>query len=800
MGLAAQKPPRLPRLMVAAVAAAFVVVAFAASAAAAVRPPQPLCPETGAAEGWAVADDIEASALLQVPVPGRQHGHWRILEEWPTESASAPSGKLFGPQGPKPSPHSHAFNWNTTASDLVGVERNKKGDLGAFFCNLGVNIAVVVGCFVAFSFLRHWYPPIFSNNVLTGAVPKSLFTDSLFGWFRDSLSLSSEEIERAAGLDAAMLVEFFVLCMRILSVIAVPMICLAGPFQLLVGGIGNVTDGRRLCWLHALLVWYIIGVTEYFIIQSQRAFVERRNRWVKAMPAPQSTTVLVEGIPPDFCTDEALLRKFRELFGADRVESASVVRITGRLTGLLAEESAAEQALHQAEFQWERDGRDPERRPHFHNMFGELKDAIEYYGALKRETGEAIIAERHRILVDCTQEVNTSSGFVTFKYRRDQELALMVNISFDLDEFVVSLPPDPSDVIYTDLAEDPNKRTGRELMGYSCIVGLYIGFMPFVVAASQLTNVEMLANHSTLVAELLLRVPSAKPFIHSMAAAVALKFFMMFLPTFLMVIFHTFFCLRAEAWAQHKLQSSYFWFLAIFEIMVTSVGSSLTRTTSVLMHHPLVIIKMLGETLPFVTHFYLNFMVIHWSTHALNLTRYFNLMKFLTLRTICEQERARQLAEPEDQDWYGMGGRSARFTECMVIALIFSNLAPSITVLTLINFFMCRVVYGYLLVFAETRKPDLGGYFWVTQLDHLQKGLLIYVLTMVGVLARTGHSRRPAGLALTALALWAVAYRRMHAMRWRSLPLEELGEPSEHAAAELRSSLRGTYVQPELLG
>ena len=33
---------------------------------------------------------------------------------------------------------------------------------------------------------------------------------------------------------------------------------------------------------------------------------------------------------------------------------------------------------------------------------------------------------------------------------------------------------------------------------------------------------------------------------------------------------------------------------------------------------------------------------------------------------------------------------------------------------------------GYLLVYSETTKPDLGGEFWCLQLQHLQKGLFLY--------------------------------------------------------------------------
>jgi len=674
-----------------------------------------------------------------------------------------------------------------------------------------VNFVLIIASLLAFCILRHRYPLVYSNNLQTGVVARTRFTDGCFGWIHDALYISSEEVERTAGLDAAMLLEFCGLCMKILAAIGLPMLLIMSPLNAFAGkqpvdrlsklGMGSVQPGSWLCRPHTFFVWYVVVVSQLLIFRAQRSFLDRRYAWLRAMPAPQSTTVLVENIPPECCSDGELLRKFQGMFGTDSVKEAFVVKRTRQLASLVAAEKAVEQSLHEEEFKWEKDGRDPAMRPHFYSCYGERRDSLEHYEALRKESAEAVTRERTRIQEDVASgdpAVYASSGFVTFGSRRDQELALMVAIAFDEDEFVTLLPPDPSDVIYDDLMEDPSKRAGREFLGRACILGLYVGFMPFVVGTSQLTNLRRLEERFPAIKDLLEGMPSAEPMVDSMLSVIALKFFMMFLPTFLMLIFQQFFCLRAEAWAQHKLQSSYFWFLAVFEILVTSVGSSLTHTTGLLIKHPLHILVLLANTLPKATHFYLNYMVFNWGTHAMNLTRYVNLMKFWALRAVCEEERARELSEPEDQDYYGFGGRSARFAECMVMALVFCSLSPLITALALVNFFICKVVYGYLLVYAETRKADLGGHFWVTQLDHLQKGLVIYVATMVGVLFEKGRSRRPCTLALGALIYLAFSYRKFHAMRWQTLPFQELAN-AEKAEGHVRRTTRETYVQPELL-
>merc|ERR1719188_1040262 len=140
--------------------------------------------------------------------------------------------------------------------------------------------------------------------------------------------------------------------------------------------------------------------------------------------------------------------------------------------------------------------------------------------------------------------------------------------------------------------------------------------------------------------------------------------------------------------------------------------------------------------MPSSTHFYMNFMMLQWVTHAMNLTRYVNLFKYLALVPIVGQTKAKEMSEPEDQDYYGIGSRSARWSLNLLIGLVFSSLSPLICLFTLVNFALCRLVYGYLIVYAEERKPDLGGVFFMQQLNHLMKGLVIYAALMVGVILR----------------------------------------------------------------
>merc|ERR1719171_2023061 len=146
-------------------------------------------------------------------------------------------------------------------------------------------------------------------------------------------------------------------------------------------------------------------------------------------------------------------------------------------------------------------------------------------------------------------------------------------------------------------------------------------------------------------------------------------------------------------------------------------------------------------------------------------------------RRMYDDETARGMSEPEDQDYYGIGSRSCRMTINACIGIVYGTLSPPINLLTFIEFLICRVIYGYLLPFAETKKPDLGGVFWVQQLRHLFFGNIIYCIVMVGVLLGRATTNGPAIIAAPSLFYVVWSMRRFErAYLWEKLPMKELME------------------------
>jgi len=188
-----------------------------------------------------------------------------------------------------------------------------------------------------------------------------------------------------------------------------------------------------------------------------------------------------------------------------------------------------------------------------------------------------------------------------------------------------------------------------------------------------------------------------------------------------------------------------------------------------------------------------------------------NLVKYLCWRlyfrgTDNAAQKARDMAEPEDQEYYGIGSRSARWMTNMWIGLLFCQICPFILLFVAVNFLICKMVYGFSVVFAEDRKFDMGGELWVSKLWHLQLAVLVYAFTMIGYLDLNGPTAQEGGnllweggktcslIASSSLMYWFWSVRRFHQLQWRHLPFSELETEADHIAQKCPGS---SYVQNE---
>ncbi|CAJ1392281.1 unnamed protein product [Effrenium voratum] len=521
-------------------------------------------------------------------------------------------------------------------------------------------------------------------------------------------------------MDEAMLLEYSHLGMKAMFGIGLPALAILAPLHARATGaaddelsrisLSNATTEEWIVWVHAFFVWYVVLFILYLVWHAQRRkFRPRRSRWLASVPEPMATTLLVEGIPEQVRSEELLAKFFDEIFGKPVVRSVALVRDISRLPPLMQERDQLSERLAEACLQ-KRSADLPQLERQYRRAAEQLEEVAE--------------------LIYSSQTFAYDAAFVTFCDRRSTEFAKRLRYSERPSSYKVTAAPPPGDVnfdSFSNSAAHINK--GSALLGRLLVACMFFFFLPAVIGISSLLSVDSLSQ----------LLPGLKDWAadhgyftaawEALLGTSLLCMLMDLVPMILEEVFWRFYRLRSGAKSQHKIQRWYFTFLVVFVLLVTAVGTSLFEAAARLAQAPLQVWWLLADQLPDSTNFYLRYAVLLWGAPFFDLLRCFQLLKFWRAVKVGESpEVARQMAEPEDQAFHGVGARSARWALHMVLGLTLCSLQPFIPLILAFGFMFRRLVYGYLIVFVETRKSDSGGQLWRAQMQHTQLGLVIYIM------------------------------------------------------------------------
>lgn len=690
----------------------------------------------------------------------------------------------------------------TTTLPPTGMSLNSAGDFGAFTSAMVTEIAIILGCVVAFAVLRKKYPIMYQGNVMQGIAPKIMESQkakpTLFGWIVPAWNVSIIDIAKSVGLDQALLIMYFDMAISIFAIAGLPMVFIVGPMNYFFGGharpgrvmsaigMNNVDEGSWLCWVHALCVWGVVLLVKHKVFEAQKVFMRLRFEWLRTMDDVRANTIMVDCIPQKYQSDEKLEQYFENLLEGDQVQKVTCVKDTTVLHNLVVELDAARLEKQIAEKRLEQST--GERPQVSLSWFGARVDAINYYTQRVQDLEKEVKNARG----DVTKNPQgMGRGFVTFKTSKDAVVALQLQLSTDLDEWVLSIPPQAKDIVWADYLQDETAENSRHLLGYGLIAGLFFVYMPLVIGITNLAKAIDLGPLQSLW--------------EGMAPTLGLTVMVMFLPTFILLIFKNCFTLYAHQFAQLKLQRWYFWMQVLFVVFAAAIGQDFRSFALQIIASPLSVVSLLAARLPDATHFYWNYLVLQWAAHAMEMLRKVQLMKFKLFEELkFEEEEAKKHAEPEDQDYYGIGGRSARATIMTTIGLVYGTMSPALMILALVNFMLARLFFGYLVTFAEIKKPDLGGNFWVQCQQQTLASVLLYSLVMSGILLDKGSGYGPAVISIASVIYVVWFMRRFeNQFAWQKLSFEEITgnsgyvEDNKDFKMEQRH-IEGKYVQPEL--
>eukprot|EP00929_Paragymnodinium_shiwhaense_P091563 TRINITY_DN51487_c0_g1_i1.p1 TRINITY_DN51487_c0_g1~~TRINITY_DN51487_c0_g1_i1.p1 ORF type:complete len:750 (+),score=186.77 TRINITY_DN51487_c0_g1_i1:338-2587(+) len=720
---------------------------------------------------------------------------------------------------------------NQTVVGMMGVHDNDNHDLQEISFSLYFNVGVLVLTLLLFSTLRTCYPIVYSQKAVGAADdamdPNGDAPGGFCGWIRLLYELTDEDAWREAGLDGLMLITYFRLSRRIIGLVALACLLVLCPTHYFYGvqsQKANIDIVSRISiealltrpsfatqvpyWIHAIMVWVVVLTAISLIYKEHVRYLDLRFKWLCQLKRPQATTLLIENIPGELCSDAALHQYFVKLFGQDAIERAYLVRRTGYLRNLIADRSAAEDALKRAEVAWDEQSRDPEKRPmtnvqqYLWCCGAEGEDAMALHAHQVRTFQARVDSERRSVeeavpLKDTAiGGVCSKAGFVTFTSLRSCRLASREQFKPDATVMVPYAPPPPDDVDWEAIGKDPIVRESSRWLFGVYLMAIFFAWLPMVASVGALVNFHEIEERVPFVAELCENRPSLALLIQAVVSAGLLKLLMSMMPFALMWGIRRFLSPRSGNEAQVRLQAVYYAFLVMFVLLITAITSTLWNTVKTLADSPRMVFPMLATSLPGKSHWYTEFIILGWVADTAELIRISNLSAFLGWRLLLGQEEAKRRSEPQDQDFYGMGARMSRCALHLTVALVFCTCFPPIACIAWVMLLISTHTHTYLIVFAENKMPDYGGEFWVEGLKHILCGLVLFVLLMVGVL-HEHSSWRQSLFALTSLMAIAVCWRSLGLLVWQSLPFETVAEVDDHDRNCLPKAFE--YVQRECL-
>ncbi|KAI5294565.1 hypothetical protein KEM52_003718 [Ascosphaera acerosa] len=250
--------------------------------------------------------------------------------------------------------------------------------VNAVWLSFGVSIGVTVAIAFLFSLFRTRSSVIYA--------PKIRHADrkhqpppidrGFFGWWKPVVMTKEQDVIDQLGLDATIFLRFARMCRNLFFVLAVLGCTIMIPVNMKESDTAIAPEGmsaftlmtpmyvfNRSLWSHVIIAWAFDAIVCGYLWWTYRAVVRLRKHYFASSEYQSSLharTVLVRHIPPQYRTDEGLLRITDEVNPTTSIPRAAIGRNVKELPELFEEHEAAVKMLEDVLAKY---FKDPDRLP-----------------------------------------------------------------------------------------------------------------------------------------------------------------------------------------------------------------------------------------------------------------------------------------------------------------------------------------------------------------------------------------------------------------------------------------------------
>ncbi|KAF9571768.1 hypothetical protein EC968_000214 [Mortierella alpina] len=676
----------------------------------------------------------------------------------------------------------------TTGSETGSFQSRTDPSIKAFTTALLFDSLIALVVFVAFCIVRHWSKKIYQPRtyLVTEDIRSPELPPGIFSWITASFKVKDTELLQKVGLDAYMYLRFlrmnamfFAGCTLLAIPILIPINFVNGNEKdsLPSMSIGNikVNEGWRL-WFHLVLTYIFCGAALFLLWREMLEYTRRRHSYLlseKHARMPQSTTILVTGIPKGLNSEAALFDIFNRFPGG--VAKIWLNMQPKDLLKLCKERDYVVTKLEMAEYNFVRSAyrkrkkndsnlaepRRPMGRISSIPFRGSKVDLINYYTDILCHLNQVIDQAQQSALLE-----PLNSAFIQFhnQFAAHSAVQTVVHpVPFRMTPMFAEISP--LDVVWENMNLGTLAKKGRHTIVVIAATALVLLLTAPTITISSFANIDKLIEWVPFLSFLRNTEPWLIGIVQGILPPLLLIGMMNLLPIVLTAM------AQYEGHERHtavmlSVMSRYFLFLVVNVLLISTLSGNFIDTTKE-------VVKMIEENkfslnyitdrmsknLPSVSTFFITYVLLQSFTGpVLELLQIGPLLlNFLFVRIF--NKSPRQIWDVQgrlDAANYGIIFPPAILIFC--IGMLYATVAPLILPFVTLYFILYYFVFRHQFLYVYHQPIETGGLAFPKAINQAYTGIFIAEITLFGYfLLRVGNSQAIAQVVLMFILILVTA-------------------------------------------
>ncbi|CAN0907434.1 Calcium permeable stress-gated cation channel 1 [Linum grandiflorum] len=589
-------------------------------------------------------------------------------------------------------------------------------------------------------------------------------------WMPDALKMPESELIQHAGLDSAVYLRIYLMGLKIF----VPISCVAWVVLVplnwtnhTIAKVANVTASNidelsisnlplqsKRFWAHILMAYAFTFWTLFILFKEYAQVASMRLQFLTSEERrPDKFTVLVRNVPSE--PHETVTEHVEHFFlvnHPDHYLTNQVVYDANKLASLVKKKKKMRNKL---DFYQLKLSRKPAQRPTFKTGFvglrGRKLDAIDHYTSMVDKLSMQIAEEMERVTKDPNCIV--PAAFVSFKTRWGAAVCAQTQQSRNPTLWLTEWAPEPRDVYWKNLTIPYVSLKIRRLavgVGFFFLTFFFMIPIAFVQSLASIEGIEKAAPFLKPMIEAKL----IKSVIQGVLPGIALKLFLIFLPTILMIMSkHEGFISLSSL--ERRSATRYY----IFNIVNVFLGSIITGTAfeqlnSFMKQSASDIPKTVGMAIPIKATFFITYIMVDgWAGVAGEILMLKSLIIFHLKNFLVKTDK--DMEEAMDPGSLGFHIGEPRIQFYFLLGLVYATVTPVLLPFIIVFFAFAYVVFRHQIINVYNQAYESGAAFWPAVHGRILIALVISQLLMMGLLSTKGAVlATPFLIALPVLTLW----------------------------------------------